>query len=333
LIVMTATLANRKFVPRSEEWIHAASFGEHPHPSGIVQVIDPPAVAAMAMRIKADLLKPNHTRLYIDADHNEDGSSKAVGYVLDAEERADGLWIKVGMTELGEDLLNGGIYGGFSSVFDGGSMQNLGGNRRRPTRFIGGAVCNDPNIKGMVPILNRRGAAPLTQRAGRPALIKNRETPRALTTRGAVLTITQVCEALKNHDGTSFQEMWNNSTELLQKFQNREGLADSDALWREALRMEQDAYDRTWDMHTTREANHVAPDRGRNIYKGGLQPARAFVDALHELMNPRAHEFGNPHGRPSGMDFAQAWAHLRETEPLLFIRHVFKMMHPLGTDR
>lgn len=310
--------SNRQFQPASEEMVHAASMGEHSHPTGRTQVIDEASCLAMELIFDNQSAQPNFPGLPVDFDHGSMDPkmpSQAAGWVRGLETRNDGLWARVAFTSLGDRMINDGIYRNVSPVFD--KVQDLGNSRVRPLRLASIGLCNDPNIKGMTPLSNRRGSttnSPMNNRhALRPGLIVNRAMPVAMTNRGGVISLADFLGAIQRKRGGTFEANWEVARPLVNRFSNR-GHADTDALWREALTKEQAAFDATLNMYDTARA--ARKDRGGRLYKGVVQPRGAFLDGLLSLMDNE------------NLDFAQAWAQLRDSEPWFFVRHVWAMTDP-----
>lgn len=327
---MTSAIANL-----DANWMQLVPSGEHGHVdergAKRVLVIDPAAALAMEMKFARKVL--------VDQEHfsyDLDKSSEAYGWLVEVAARSDGIHGRIEWTDKGETAVANSRYRFLSPVFLPRDLQSLGDNRFRPLRIDSLGMTNKPNLP-VKPLLNRHSGSsqPITQRAARPTLIANRAVPARLSNRSSVLTLAEVWSQLRRSTGGTVDQIWNDpeSAPFLNRFANRAGAVESDPLWAEAARMEQDAYDRTWDMFASSSINDQAVDRGQNDYRHGLQPTRAFVAAIKALMKERKYQFKTPGGVPSGMDFAQAWEHLRETEPVFWLRHVFKMMHPLGNDR
>jgi hypothetical protein len=155
--VTRTVMINRKFQPASEEWIHIATFGEHPHAeAGIVQVVDQESVRTQIAEFEGQAAAPNFPGLLLDQDHFSYDTSKpsrACGWISALKAQDDGLWGYTKFTKFGHDLVEAGDYRNVSPVFS--KMERLGGNRVRPIQLAGAALVNAPNIKNMTPISNR----------------------------------------------------------------------------------------------------------------------------------------------------------------------------------
>ena len=153
----TPTLLNREgqFVPTGD-WIQVLRLGEFLGRSldgkQFSQVIDEKALDAIVTAFNREKTAPNFPGLLIDRDHlshYSDKETRAAGWVLNIEKRADGLWAMPKWTSEGAAEIGNGIYRMVSPVLTNGEEvgQTADGIARvRPGR----------NIKGMQPLANRR---------------------------------------------------------------------------------------------------------------------------------------------------------------------------------
>jgi phage I-like protein len=138
----------------ADGWYHLVPVGEFPHPdTGLVQVLDEPAIKALANSFKPKLLVDQEHWSYDTAK-----SSEAFGWVSAVESRATGLWGKIELTDLGTPAIANGRYRFLSPVWLPTDLEKLGGNRVRPQRLDSVGLTNSPNLKGMVPLTNRDAA-------------------------------------------------------------------------------------------------------------------------------------------------------------------------------
>lgn len=163
----TPTLLNREgqFVPTGD-WIQVLRIGEFLGRSldgkQFSQVIDEKALDTIVAAFNREKAATNFPGLLIDRDHlshYSDKETRAAGWVLNIEKRADGLWAMPKWTSEGAAEIGNGIYRMVSPVLTNGEEvgQTADGIARvRPGRFIRLALTNDPNIKGMQPLANRR---------------------------------------------------------------------------------------------------------------------------------------------------------------------------------
>lgn len=163
----TPTLLNREgqFVPTGD-WIQVLRIGEFLGRSldgkQFSQVIDEKALDAIVTAFNREKTASNFPGLLIDRDHlshYSDKETRAAGWVMNIEKREDGLWAMPKWTSEGASEISNGIYRMVSPVLTNGEEvgQTADGIARvRPGRFIRLALTNDPNIKGMQPLANRR---------------------------------------------------------------------------------------------------------------------------------------------------------------------------------
>ena len=145
-------------------WVHLTPFGEFPHRTGVVQVID--RRAADAIKKSFDAKKDAEGDLFagvlLDYDHfsmDTDKPSEAAGWIVGMEVRDDGLWGKVRWTDTGLKAVTGGRYRFVSLVFPPAAEfeeVEAGTGRKRPLSVVSCALTNEPNIKGGRPLANRQ---------------------------------------------------------------------------------------------------------------------------------------------------------------------------------
>jgi phage I-like protein len=155
----------------AKRWIQIAPLGEYPHPAGVVQVIDAPAIAAMAAAFD-----PARKAL-IDFDHYSDLSnaqrtaieeadvslpSEAAGWIEALDARPDGLYGLADMTPEGEMAIRNGEYRFLSPVWLRRDCEDAGQDRLRPKRLHKIGLTNEPNIRDLRPLVNRRRVGAVT---------------------------------------------------------------------------------------------------------------------------------------------------------------------------
>ena len=141
-----------KFEPPADGWIHLVPPGEYPHTeSGTIQIVDDVSLDSMRNRFEPSML--------VDFDHfsyDPEKSSEAAGWVDEVSVRPDGLWGKVRLSDIGEAAIKNGRFRYLSPVWLQGDVEKLGGNRIRPLRLDTAGLTNNPNMRGMAPITNRK---------------------------------------------------------------------------------------------------------------------------------------------------------------------------------
>lgn len=165
----TPILLNRNgaFVHPDDGWYMIEPYGEHPNRrAGVVQVIDAEAGQAIADAFNRDAAAPGFAGMLIDHEHfgqDADKESRAYGWLMGVQNRADGLYGQIRWTETGRKAVDGGDYRFFSTEYDAKDLAVLNSDsekprRVRPLRLDGLTVTNKPN--------NRKGAKPITNREG-----------------------------------------------------------------------------------------------------------------------------------------------------------------------
>lgn len=152
--------AGDRFTLPADGWIHVVPLGEYSHPEVGLQILDRAAADAMVANFRTSAATPNFPGLRLDYDHfsyDPEKSSEAAGWIVDLDNRADGLWAKVRWVNTGRQAVEDGRYRLVSPVFTEGVT--LGQGRVRPTRLDSVALTNNPNLRGMVPVTNRDDAS------------------------------------------------------------------------------------------------------------------------------------------------------------------------------
>jgi hypothetical protein len=146
------------FTLPDDGWFQISAIGDFPHATtGLVQVIDADAVAAIVQRFAEESAKPNFPGVLVDWDHASldlDKPTEAAGWIMNLQQRPDGLWGQVRWSDRGAEAISGGRYRFMSPVWRQEDCLALGEKKVRPLRLFNCALTNDPNIKGMVPLAN-----------------------------------------------------------------------------------------------------------------------------------------------------------------------------------
>jgi phage I-like protein len=179
---MTPILSTAAKLPE-DGFYQIAALGEHPivigddaAPVRIVQVVDAAACEAMANRFAQERAARPAAELLVDYDHfseDTDKTSEAAGWIQELQNRADGLYARIQWTDNGEAAVRGRRYRFLSPVWNRSECEVIAAGRVRPMRLDRAAVTNDPNIKGMAPLINRTApivaAAPADSGSESPA--------------------------------------------------------------------------------------------------------------------------------------------------------------------
>jgi hypothetical protein len=145
-----------RFKLPEDGWIHVAPHGEHPHPQGVVQVLDDESFNSMVANFKtrkaSDEVFPG---ILIDIDHFSDTPgerSEAAAWIEDLEHRDSGLWAKPRWTDMGEKVTGSGEYRLVSPTWNRSDCEQLSKDRVRPMVLDTVALTNNPNLKGLTPL-------------------------------------------------------------------------------------------------------------------------------------------------------------------------------------
>ncbi len=136
----------------------------------VVQRVDAAAVDAMLRAFNSDAKNPNFGGVLVDYDHfssDPKAPSRAGGWIMELQNRADGLYGKIRFTPAGEEAVRSGEYRFCSPVWDGVRLPNS--KVFRPTKLASLALTNDPNLKTLKPLSNRstkEGAIAMADTAG-----------------------------------------------------------------------------------------------------------------------------------------------------------------------
>lgn len=158
-------ILNRNFELPEDDWYQLAPLGEFPHNgAGITQLIDTDACTRMVNAFENSRSQSeNFPGLLIDFDHfslDAEKHSEAAGWITDLKFRdsgnSAGLYANIRWSDIGETAVKGGRYRFLSPVWAKADCEDMGNNRLRPVRLLNAAVTNDPNLKGILPLSNRR---------------------------------------------------------------------------------------------------------------------------------------------------------------------------------
>ena len=162
-------ILNRNFELPKDGWYQLAPLGEFPHAAaGITQVIDEAACGQMVVAFETVKNSAgNFPGLLIDFDHfslDAAKHSEAAGWITDLKfmpnDSGGGLFAQIRWTDTGEAAVKGGRYRFLSPVWAKSDCEDLGNDRLRPVRLLNAAVTNDPNLKGILPLSNRKSDEP-----------------------------------------------------------------------------------------------------------------------------------------------------------------------------
>lgn len=153
-------ILNKAFEMPADGWFQVIPLGVFPvsTPEGKVdQIIDETACLAIVNRFRADSAAANFGGILVDYDHfslDTEKPSEAAGWIVDLQNRADGVYAQIRWAGDGETKVRSGAYRYVSPVFNGSDCESVGG-ALRPLRLVNVALTNDPNMKGIKPLSNR----------------------------------------------------------------------------------------------------------------------------------------------------------------------------------
>jgi hypothetical protein len=137
-------------------WVHALPMGEYKHPIHGKLSFTAERIKRFAASVRGKVLGVDPD---IDYDHKLDPAhgKKAAGWVKDAEDRPNGLWLLVEFTDTARQMIKNKEYRYFSAEYVD-EMEDAQGNK-----FVdvvrGGGLTNRPFMKNLVPInLSELGA-------------------------------------------------------------------------------------------------------------------------------------------------------------------------------
>lgn len=315
------------FALPEDNFIHLCPLGEFPNlEQGIVQVLDRSALRTQEAEFNADKAQPGSAGLLIDFDHGSmdpDRSSEAAGWINDVQNRASGLWVKPRWSDSGLAAVANGRFRFTSPVFDPHRVELLGNNRVRPLKLLRAALTNDPNLKGLQPIANRRGGP-----SGRP--------PGNDVVRQASEILLVLSNRRKSQTGEDFDTAWN-------QVRARNPLLNRLAWETAPLKNRDMTFVKFEDLGLDVQAavaeyeaavkEHVRTTNQYGAYGSSFVPFTAENPALLEeafdrQLDSLTAQFGG--------DFDRAWEHLKEKNGMGFARAVIaigsrgakRVLHP-----
>ena len=189
---MNTLILNRDFSHPADGWYQIEPKGEHPNrAAGVIQVIDEEAMKSIVSQFNEDAVagKLRHgNEMLIDHEHfsdQPDKETRAYGWLMELQQREDGIYGRVRWSKTGKEAVDGGDYRFFSTEYapkdcvecrgtandanaeggTGNAEMGHGGSslgtrqdplpRVRPLRLDGLTLTNMNNNRGQKPITNR----------------------------------------------------------------------------------------------------------------------------------------------------------------------------------
>ena len=132
------------FTLPDDGWFQISAIGDFPHATtGLVQVIDADAVSAIVQKFAEESTKPNFPGVLVDWDHASldlDKPTEAAGWIMNLQQRPDGLWGQVRWSDRGAEAISGGRYRFMSPVWRQEDCLALGEKKVRPLRLFNCAL-------------------------------------------------------------------------------------------------------------------------------------------------------------------------------------------------
>ena len=143
-----------KFSLPSDNLYMIASKGEHPHPKGLIQVIDDESINKMVSNFQEEKKNPLFPGILVDREHDsQNGKTESAGWITNLVAKPDGLWANIAWTSEGEKDVLGGVYRLTSPVWKRSDCIDLDKDGRcRPVRLDSLALTNQPNLGHLVPL-------------------------------------------------------------------------------------------------------------------------------------------------------------------------------------
>jgi phage I-like protein len=133
---------------KSSSWIHALPIGQYKHPVYGVMTITAEKVKAFADNVKVKVRGIDPSINYMHGTNGGDG--EAAGWVKDADNRPDGLWLLVEWTASAAQKIKEKAFRYFSAEYQD-RWEDAKGKAHKNVLF-GGALTNRPYMKDLLPI-------------------------------------------------------------------------------------------------------------------------------------------------------------------------------------
>ena len=132
----------------TSSWIHALPVGTYQHPVFGKMQISAEKIRAFADNIKVKVRGIDPSINYLHG--NQGGDGEAAGWVKDADNRSDGLWVLVEWTTSAAQKIKEKAFRYFSAEYQDKWTDAQG--KTHDNVFFGGALTNRPYMKNLLPI-------------------------------------------------------------------------------------------------------------------------------------------------------------------------------------
>ncbi len=126
---MAPHILNREFRHPADGWYMIEPAGEHPNAGGgVVQVLDNPARESIVNRFNQEARAPGFAGMLIDHEHfkhDQTKETRAYGWLMELQNRSDGIYGKINWTATGRAAVDGGDYRFFSTEYDPSDLQRV----------------------------------------------------------------------------------------------------------------------------------------------------------------------------------------------------------------
>ena len=126
---MFPTILNRAFQHPADGWYMIEPAGEHPSPaSGFLQVMDNIARESIVNRFNQEARAPGFAGMLIDHEHfkhDQSKESRAYGWLMELQNRSDGIYGRINWTSTGRAAVDGGDYRFFSTEYNTSDLQRI----------------------------------------------------------------------------------------------------------------------------------------------------------------------------------------------------------------
>jgi hypothetical protein len=126
-------------------WVHALPLGDYKHP-----IYGTISVTADRVKVFADNVKSKARGIDPSINYNHNNEDVAAGWVKDAEQRTDGLWLFIEWVKDAAEAIKAKKWRYFSSEF-ADEWEDPQGKKHKDV-ILGGALTNRPFMKNLVPV-------------------------------------------------------------------------------------------------------------------------------------------------------------------------------------
>ncbi|MFH0907186.1 MAG: phage protease [bacterium] len=320
-----STCFNRAFKKADDDWYQVMLIGEFPttlnneKETDITMLVDQAAMDAIMAQFGEDKQQAHWPGYLLDYEHfslQKQKRSEAAGWIDDLQVRDDGLFAHVKWTARGQADVEGGVYRNISPV---AGLSRVKGDQYRASRFLGAGLTNTPNLRGMVPLSNRRDMKSADEKTG-ASIMNYKEVLCRVLGQPPEATDEQLQSAVDAHAQNTVKKSDHDVVVAANKALTAE-LIESDLETHKAVIVNRDA------MKTALTANR----EGTLAVLKSIRPAGATALNRADSRTPGGKQGdeadGNQNGlvrsimRRDGCSFDAAWNTARREKPDLFTKN------------